>query len=151
METPVDYRNFFAEVKTRIRSAQYEALRAVNKELVSLYWDLGKMISEKQKEKGWGKSVVENLARDLKHEFPGQRGFSEANLWFMVRFYKDYQGDAILQSLTREIGFSHNVIILTKCKSRSERHFYILSTKNSVGQPGSWNIRLKTAHMRNIC
>jgi predicted nuclease of restriction endonuclease-like (RecB) superfamily len=129
METPVEYVNFFAEVKTRIRTAQYEALKAVNKELVGLYWDLGKMISEKQKEKGWGKSVVENLARDLQNEFPGQRGFSETNLWFMVRFYKDYQEDTILQSLTKEISFSHNTIILVKCKSRSERQFYIISTK----------------------
>ena len=65
MESLFEYQNFFVEVKNRIRSAQYDALRAVNKELVTLYWDLGKMISEKQKAQGWGKSVVENLAIDL--------------------------------------------------------------------------------------
>jgi predicted nuclease of restriction endonuclease-like (RecB) superfamily len=128
METPVEYVNFFAEVKTRIRSAQYEALKAVNKELVDLYWDLGKMISEKQKEKGWGKSVVVNLARELQQEFPGMKGFSEANLWYMAQFYSEYQGYTKLESMIREIGWTHNLTILKKCKNASERIFYVEGT-----------------------
>jgi hypothetical protein len=76
-----DYETFLAEIKERIRQAQYDALKAVNKELIKLYWDIGKMIVEKQKKYGWGKSIVENLARDLQKEFPGMRGLSSRNLW----------------------------------------------------------------------
>ena len=73
------YRAFLANIKTRIRTAQYEALRAANKELVSLYWDMGRLSLERQKESGWGKAVVERLAHDLQVEFPGVRGFSDQN------------------------------------------------------------------------
>ncbi|HBB93040.1 MAG: hypothetical protein A2X22_03135 [Bacteroidetes bacterium GWF2_49_14] len=129
MESPKEYFDFLVEVKDRIRSAQYDALRAVNKKLVSLYWDLGKMIAEKQKVQGWGKSVVETLAADLQKEFPGQRGYSTTNLWNMVQYYTEYQCDTFLQSLTGEISFSHNVIIFSKCKTRSERQFYLIASK----------------------
>jgi hypothetical protein len=71
-----DYEKFLAEIKERIRQSQYDALKAVNKELIKLYWDIGKMIVEKQKKYGWGKSIVENLARDLQKEFSGMRGLS---------------------------------------------------------------------------
>ena len=125
MESPKEYRDFFVVVKDRIRSAQYDALRAVNKELVSLYWDLGKMIVEKQKVEGWGKSVVETLAADLQKEFPGASGFSESNLWYMAQFYSEYQGTRFLESLIREIGWTHNLMILKKCKGLDERMFYI--------------------------
>ena len=65
-----EYARFLNQVKERIRSAQYEALKAVNRELIRLYWDLGKMIVERQEKQGWGKAVVETLARDLQKEFP---------------------------------------------------------------------------------
>ena len=77
---PGDYAELLAEVKERVRAAQYAAFRAVNKELVGLYWDIGRMIAEKQKTEGWGKSVVQQLAADLQAEFPGVRGFSVQNL-----------------------------------------------------------------------
>ena len=104
MEVPNDYREFIISVKDRIRNAQYAALKAVNKELVGLYWDIGKMISEKQKELGWGKGVVENIAEDLKTEFPNHRGFSATNIWLMVQLYSEYQCNEKLQSLIGEIG-----------------------------------------------
>ena len=77
---PGDYAALLTEVKERVRSAQYEALKAVNEELVTLYWDIGKLIAERQNREGWGKSVVERLANDLQNEFPGVRGFSVQNL-----------------------------------------------------------------------
>lgn len=82
-----DYAALLAEVKERVRAAQYEALRAVNKELVGLYWDIGRMIVLRQKGKSWGKAVVERLAADLRAEFPGVNGFSSQNLWYMRQFY----------------------------------------------------------------
>jgi hypothetical protein len=81
-----DYASFFAEVRERIRSSQYEALRAVNKELIQLYWDIGRMIVEKQ-QLGWGKSVVEQLSEDIRKEYPRIQEFSTSNLWNMRLFY----------------------------------------------------------------
>jgi len=129
MESPQEYKRFFTEVRNRIRSAQYEALKAVNKELVGLYWDLGKMIVQKQILAGWGKAVVETLAKDLKNEFPGQLGFSATNLWYMVQLYTVYQSDTFLPPMVGEIGWSHNRIILSKCSTMPERQFYLTATK----------------------
>ena len=83
----MDYSGFLVEFKARIRQGQYQALRAVNSELVRLYWDIGESIHQKQQVLGWGKSVVETLAQDLQLEFPGRNGFSAPNLWNMRDFY----------------------------------------------------------------
>ncbi len=124
-----DYQSFFGEVKTKIREAQYKALKAVNKELIQLYWELGKMIVERQTQFGWGKSIIENLSKDLQTEFPNQNGFGRSNLEYMKLFYLEYQGDTISQPMVGEIGWTHNVIIIRKCKTAEERKFYMLHTK----------------------
>ena len=72
---PINYSKAFQEIKSRIRTAQYEALKVVNRELIILYWDIGGIIVNQQQNKGWGKSVVEHLASDLQNEFPGISGF----------------------------------------------------------------------------
>ena len=123
------YPGFLADIKSRIKSAQYEALRAVNKGLVSLYWDLGRLIVERQKLAGWGKAVVERLSHDLQVEFPGVEGYSSKNLWRMRQFYEAYANDAKLSPLVREISWSHNLVILSGCKDDLEREFYIRMTK----------------------
>jgi predicted nuclease of restriction endonuclease-like (RecB) superfamily len=117
------------EIKQRIHKAQYEALKAVNKELIALYWDIGALIVEKQKKHGWGKSVVENLARDLQLEFPGMQGFSSRNIWYMRTFFMVYSKDVKLQPMVAEIGWAHNVVIMEKCKDMLEREFYIRMTR----------------------
>ena len=98
-----EYKSFLEDIKERVRASQYEALKAVNKELITLYWDIGKRIVEKQEKLGWGKSVVENLAVDLQKEFPGIRGFSADNLWRMRKFYVQFEGNAKLAPLVQEI------------------------------------------------
>lgn len=105
------YNALFGEIKERIRSAQYEALRAVNKELITLYWDIGRMIVERQKDEGWGKSVVQKLAGDLQIEFAGIQGFSAQNLWYMRQFFIEYSGKAKLQPLVGEISWTKNLVI----------------------------------------
>lgn len=122
------YHEFLAQLKRQIRSRQYQALRAVNRELVALYWELGEAIHHKQNELGWGKSVVENLARDLQAEFPGRNGFSTQNLWFMRQLYRDYSEKPILQPLVREISWAKNLVILSRCKDDLEREFYLRAT-----------------------
>lgn len=124
-----EYLNFKNEITARIRSAQYEALKAVNKEMIALYWEVGKRITEQQTALGWGKSVVENLSRDIQKEFPGIKGFGVSNMWDMARFYTEYQSNEILQPLVGEISWSKHIVILTKCKETQQRQFYILATK----------------------
>jgi len=101
----------------------------VNKELIFLYWDIGRMINERQKEYTWGKSVVELLAKDLQKEFPGIKGFSASNLWRMRIFYQEYYQNPKLAPLVREIGWAHNLIIMEKCKDDLEREFYNRMTR----------------------
>ena len=124
-----EYLNFKNEITARIRSAQYEALKAVNKEMITLYWEVGKRITEQQTALGWGKSVVENLSRDIQKEFPGIQGFGVRNMWDMARFYAEYQSNEFLQPLVAEISWSKHIVILTKCKETQQRQFYILATK----------------------
>ena len=124
-----DYLNFRTDVIKRIRNAQYEAMRAVNKEMISLYWDIGRQITERQKSLGWGKSVVENLSKDIQEEFPGIQGFGTRNIWNMARFYSEYQSNTILHPLVAEISWTKHICIMERCKDPQERRFYILATK----------------------
>ena len=126
---PEDYAHLLADVKERVRAAQYAALKAVNKELVGLYWDIGRMIAERQKVEGWGKSVVEQLAKDLQAEFPGVRGYSAQNLWYMRQFFLEYYEDVKLQPLVGEISWAKNLVIMGRCKDPLERKFYIRMTR----------------------
>jgi len=127
---PRDYPSLLAEIKERIRSAQYDALRAVNKELVTLYWDLGRVICKRQAEgTSWGKAVVERLATDLQVEFPGVGGFSASNLWRMKGFYETYASSEKLAPLVREIAWSNNLVILERCTDPLEREFYLRMAK----------------------
>jgi len=139
-----DYETFLAEIKERIRQAQYDALKAVNKELIKLYWDIGKMIVEKQKKYGWGKSIVENLARDLQKEFSGVRGLSSRNLWYMRDFYLTYKDKSKLQPLVAEISWTHNIIIMERCKDDLEREFYIRMSRKF-----GWSKNVLIHHIEN--
>ena len=125
---PDDYGALLAEVKARVRVAQYAALRAVNKELVALYWDIGRLIVERQSGKTWGRAVVERLAADLQAEFPGTGGFSVSNLWRMKAFFETYVPSEKLAPLVREIAWSHNLIVLERCTDALEREFYLRMT-----------------------
>lgn len=123
-----EYASFLAEIKERIKDAQYAALKTVNKELINLYWDIGKKIVWQQEKHGWGKSIVENLAKDLQSEYLGIKGFSAPNLWRMRNFYSQYADDAKLAPLVREISWVKNLIIMEKCKDSLERQFYLQMT-----------------------
>ncbi|MCK9234254.1 MAG: PDDEXK nuclease domain-containing protein [Bacteroidales bacterium] len=119
---------FIADIKQKIRQAQYDALKIVNVHLINLYWEIGKAISEKQAE-SWGKAIVPTLAKELQNEFPGIGGFSTTNLWLMAQFYSEYQADENLQPLVGEISWTKHIVILNKCNDSLERKFYTLATK----------------------
>jgi predicted nuclease of restriction endonuclease-like (RecB) superfamily len=126
---PADYGALLIEIKTRVRASQYQALKAVNKELVGLYWDIGRMIAERQANQGWGQAVVQRLSGDLQQEFPGVKGFSVQNLWYMRQLYLEYHANEKLQPLVGEISWSHNLVILQRCKDMLEREFYLRMTR----------------------
>ena len=100
-----DYAAWLGGLKSRIRSARLSAARSVNRELILLYWDIGRGVVEKQEALGWGKAVVETLSRDLKIEFPQMTGFSSDNLWRMRQFYGGYSSHAFLSQARK--GLDH--------------------------------------------
>ena len=143
-ELPAQYPALLAEIKEKVRAAQYAALRAVNQQLVGLYWDIGRLIVERQAGKTWGKAVVERLAKDLQREFPGVRGFSAQNLWYMRQFYLEYRNNEKLQPLVGEISWSKNLIIMSRCKDMLEREFYIRMTRKF-----GWSRNVLIHHIEN--
>ena len=144
IQNNTQFKDFITEIKTKILSSQYEALKAVNKELISLYWDIGRTILEKQEAFGWGKSVVKSVSQELQKEFVGMKGFSVQNLWNMRLFYFEYSQNEKLQTLSREIGWSHNVAIFQKCKDDLQREFYIKSVMKF-----GWTYRVLDNHIDN--
>lgn len=96
--TTADYATLLADIKSRIRTAQVKAALAVNSELISLYWNIGRAIVQRQKDERWGKSVVEQLSRDLQAEFPGMEGISTGNIWRMRSFYLAYSPEILAQA-----------------------------------------------------
>ncbi|AGA27880.1 PDDEXK nuclease domain-containing protein [Singulisphaera acidiphila] len=119
-----DYESFLGELKERIRTAQVRAAVAVNRELVLLYWQIGRDILSRQKEHGWGAKVVDRLAADLRREFPGIEGFSPRNLKYMRSFAKAWPDEAIVQEALAQITWYHNLTLLEKVKGQEERLWY---------------------------
>lgn len=104
-----DYIGTLKLIKHEIQSARFQAVKIITKEHIELYWKIGKIILEKQKEDGWGKSVVEKIANDLQNDFPGSNGYSARNLWDMRRFYSRYLTNEKLRQLVAEIPWGYNI------------------------------------------
>lgn len=121
-----EYKNWLTELKSKIRSVQIKAAVAVNSALIEFYWELGKLISEKQTQ--WGTQFLENLSIDLKSEFPEMHGFSTRNLKYIKQFYQFYSNVQIGQQLVAQIPWGHNILIFSKSKSLDEATFYINET-----------------------
>lgn len=120
----------FTEVIRLIQKARYNAFKAVNTELINLYWEIGKYISERTAKEGWGKSTVTQLAEYIQANEPESRGFSDKNLWRMKQFYETYSLLPKLSPLVRELSWTHNLIIFSRCKTNEEREFYLRLCKN---------------------
>lgn len=88
-----DYLKWLSSLKNRIKNAQVKAILSANKEIIELYWQVGKELYEKQETKGWGNAIVESLEKDLATEFPDLKGFSRRNLFYMKGFYVFYKSD----------------------------------------------------------
>ncbi len=125
---PKNYVALLAALKERIREAQLQAALSVNRELVALYWHMGKEILDRQGEQGWGTKVVERLAKDLHREFPGMGGFSERNMKYMRAFAEAYPEGSIVQQAVAQLPWGHNVLLLTKVKKPENRLWYAQAT-----------------------
>jgi predicted nuclease of restriction endonuclease-like (RecB) superfamily len=100
---PSAYATWLQDVKVRIQVARIAVARAANRELILLYWDLGRGIVEKQEAMGWGKSVVETLSADLREAYPCVKGFSANNLWLMRQFYTEYGAPGFLEQCVQDL------------------------------------------------
>ena len=123
------YTKFVKAVKERIISSRISVARSVNRELIALYWEIGRLIVEKQNESGWGKAVVDTLSKDLQKEFPSVTGFSPRNLWDMKRLYEQYSGHEYLRQLVAEIPWGHNLLIMNRIKDYDTRSYYLESIR----------------------
>ncbi|QDT05233.1 hypothetical protein K227x_36320 [Rubripirellula lacrimiformis] len=138
---PDDYAEVFEALKARVRQSQTKAMLSVNRELIQLYWDIGRQIAQRQQNVGWGRSVVDRLSKDLRSAFPDVSGFSSRNIWRMRAFFQAYspasenlpQAVAELETLklppaVAEIPWSHNTLLIEKVKDPVERHWYAAKT-----------------------
>lgn len=114
--TPAGYASWLHELKTRIHAAQQRAALAVNRELVLLYWQIGRDILQRQAAQGWGAKVIDRLAHDLRTAFPGMKGFSRANLMYMRAFAQAWPAGEIVQQAVGQLPWGH----LLLCKSKNK-------------------------------
>ena len=115
----------FAEVLKHIQQSRQKVFSQVNTALIDLYWQVGQIISDRVIAEAWGKRVVSDLAVYITQQDPAIKGFSDKNLWRMKRFFETYQTDERLSPLVRELPWTHNTIIFSRCKSAEEREFYL--------------------------
>jgi predicted nuclease of restriction endonuclease-like (RecB) superfamily len=123
--TIISYDHFLHDLKSRIRAARTRAALSVNRELILLYWQIGRDILERQEREGWGAKVIERLARDLRAEFPDMKGLSPRNLLFMRAFAEAYPDEEKVKQLVSQLPWGHVVRLIQKVKSQEEREWYI--------------------------
>jgi len=125
---PLGYMEVLKDIKERVRTARVRASLSVNRELIILYWEIGRMILNRQEAEGWGTKVIDRLSVDLKQEFPDQEGFSTRNLKYMRNFAESYPDEEIVQQAAAQIPWFHNCTILDKVQDAEQRHWYIGAT-----------------------
>ena len=139
---PAGYADWLAELKTRIHTAQQRAALAVNRELVLLYWQIGRDILVRQAEQGWGAKVIERLAHDLRTAFPQMKGFSRANLMYMRAFAQAWPSDEFVQQPVGQLPWGHNLVLLTKLKQPAQRLAYAQAAIEN-----GWSRNVLTIHI----
>src|ERR1035438_544954 len=128
VSTSAVYRDLLANLKAQIRTARVRAALAVNRELVLLYWRIGKEILTRQGQQGWGTKVIERVAIDLRAEFPDIHGLSLRNLKYMRAFAEAWPENPIVQQVVAQLPWGHNVRLLDYVKTSEERLWYIQQT-----------------------
>lgn len=121
--------NRFADIIQLIKQSRTNAIKAVNAELINLYWNIGEYISKKIEQSEWGDSVVTELANFIQTQEPEIKGFSDKNIWRMKQFYETYKSFPKLSPLVREISWTNNLLIFSRCKTIEEMEFYLKYTQ----------------------
>lgn len=119
----------FTDTIQLIKQSRVNAIKAINAELINLYWNIGEHISKKLEKSEWGDSVVTELAKYIQQNEPEIKGFSDKNIWRMKQFYETYKDFPKLSTLLREISWSHNLAIFSRSKTVEERAFYLKLAK----------------------
>jgi predicted nuclease of restriction endonuclease-like (RecB) superfamily len=141
---PAGYADWLADLKTRIHTAQQRATLAVNRELVLLYWQIGRDILARQAEQGWGAKVIERLAEDLRAAFPDVKGFSRANLMYMRAFAEAWPDAEIVQQAVGQLPWGHNLVLLSRLKDPEQRLAYARSAITHGWSRNVLNIHIET-------
>lgn len=153
-----DYATLLIEIKQQVKQSQLKAVISVNSQMLYMYWYIGNHIIQMQKEQGWGAKVIEQLSKDLRNEFPEQKGFSIRNLKYMLKFAEEYSIDFVQQLAAQSIDIEHNIkvqqaaaqleesfmqaplaqipwthhcVLMDKIKDLNERLWYIAATKEN--------------------
>jgi len=134
---PSDYQTFLQTIKSRIQQAQLQAVLAVNRELILLYWQIGRGILERQQHQGWGAKVIDHLSHDLHAAFPQMKGFSPRNLKYMRAFALSYPDETFVQEVLAQITWYHHITLLEKVKDEQARLWYI---QQAIAQGWSRNV-----------
>lgn len=138
------YSNFFIEIKQRIENAKVRAIVSLNHQMVRLYWEVGTLITERQKITNWGDSFIMQLARDIKRDFPDAKGYSASNLKNMRQFAQAYPDLLNSQTVFGQISWSHNLKLLQGCQNYKERAWYA----HEAIQNG-WSVRTLNMRLSN--
>lgn len=137
------FSHFITDIKQKIYKAKSKAIFSANRLMIELYYEIGKEIVSKQESLSWGKSVVEQMSKDLIEEFGEKSGYSTQNLWYMRQFYLAYQECLNLQQLVGEIPWGSNILIFSKCKNDDEKEYYL---KNTI--ENGWNRNVLAHHIK---
>ena len=121
---PAGYADWLAELKNRIHHAQQRAALAVNRELVRLYWQIGRDILERQAREGWGAKIIDRLAQDLRNAFPDMKGFSPRNLKYMRAFAQAWPDAEFVQDVLAQLPWYHQLALLDKLDDTQARRWY---------------------------
>ena len=142
--TPQGYADLLAELKGRIHGAQQRAALAVNRELVGLYWQIGRDILARQAEQGWGTKVIDRLAHDLRTAFPDMKGFSPCNLKYMRAFAEAWPDAEIVQQAAAQLPWGHNLVLLERLKEPAERLAYAQAAVEHGWSRNVLNLHIET-------
>lgn len=134
---PSDYQTFLQAIKSRVQQAQLRAVLAVNRELILLYWHIGKGILDRQEKQGWGTGVIRQLSADLRAAFPEMKGFSPRQLGYMKVLAQTYPDETILQEVVAKLPWGHQITLLEKVKNETQRLWYM---QQAIEQGWSRNI-----------
>lgn len=145
-----EYKDFIVNLKSKIQSSQLKIATTLNSALLLFYWELGEMISYKQKEAKWGSKFIEQIAKDLKKEFPTLKGFSRTNLFYIKKFYEFYVDEIVQlrvglnEDMLFTIPWRHHIEILNKVKSSKEAFYYIEQTLKNSWTKDTLALNIKT-------